>query len=175
MKVAIFDLDGTLYLKNSHIEILTKYYNTKFYKSIFFKIFYCIFPQKAQNLLNNRYSKIPDTYKRNFVLPFRESALYLLEELKNKDYEIIIISNAPMELIAGAANILKVKFKRAEIGKKHLVLEKNIKELVVCTDNITDLELLKKAKYRYIYVNKKTRKFFKKNLSKENIFYMEGK
>lgn len=175
MKVAIFDLDGTLYLKNSHIEILTEYYNTKFYKSVFFKIFYYIFSKKAQNLLNDRYNKIPNTYKKNFILPFRESALYLFEELKNKGYKIIIISNAPIELIACAANILRVDFKRAEIGKKHLVLEKKIDELVVCTDNITDLELLKKAKYSYIYVNQKTRKFFKKNLAQENIFYMEEK
>ncbi|WP_373076707.1 HAD family hydrolase [Fusobacterium mortiferum] len=173
MKVAIFDLDGTLYLKNSHIEILTEYYNTKFYKSIFFKIFYYIFPNKAQNLLNNRYNKIPDIYKKNFILPFRKSALCLFGELKNKGYEIIIISNAPIELIANAAKRLKVDFKRAEIGKKHLELGRNVDELIVCTDNLTDLELLKKAKYRYIYVNKKTSKFFKKNLVQENIFYME--
>lgn len=38
-KVAVFDLDGTLYHKNSHIEILNYYYNTSFFTSILFRIF----------------------------------------------------------------------------------------------------------------------------------------
>ena len=33
-KIAVFDLDGTLYEENSHIEILSKFYKTNIYKSL---------------------------------------------------------------------------------------------------------------------------------------------
>lgn len=34
--LAVFDLDGTLWNKNSHYEILESYFKTSFYNSFFF-------------------------------------------------------------------------------------------------------------------------------------------
>ena len=46
-KIAVFDLDGTLYKENSHIEILSEFYKTNIYKSLILKIFY--------NLIHNNF------------------------------------------------------------------------------------------------------------------------
>lgn len=172
MKLAIFDLDGTLYLKNSHLEILNNFYKTEFYTSKIFKIFYRIFPHKIQNYLIDKYNKIPKDKKENYILPFRRSAIELLSRKKEDGFKIIIISNAPYELVKSAANYLKVDFKHSEIGKKHKLISRDtISDLFVCTDNITDIELIKLADEGYIYVRNNEKKF-KKNLKNKRIKYI---
>lgn len=83
-KIAVFDLDGTLYEENSHIEILSKFYKTNIYKSLILKIFYKIFPKYTLKILKKQYDLIPSNFKKNFILPFRESALKLLEKKKKR-------------------------------------------------------------------------------------------
>lgn len=166
-KLAIFDLDGTLYLKNSHIEILSKYYNTGYYNSLIFKMFSKFFPKITLKYLNYKYDKISLQIKKSFLLPFRESALKLLEEKRKAGYKIKIISNAPYLLIENAGKALNVEVAKAEISKKGKILSSEDYDfLFVCTDNITDRDLLEMADEQYIYVNKKTKKYFEKYFKK---------
>lgn len=166
-KLAIFDLDGTLYLKNSHIEILSNYYKTNYYNSLIFKIFLKFFPKMTLKYLNYKYDKIPLQIKKNFLLPFRKSALKLLEEKRKAGYKIKIISNAPYLLIENAGRVLNAEFIKAEISKKGECLYfEDYDFLFVCTDNITDRDLLEIADEQYIYVNKRTKKYFEKYFKK---------
>ena len=171
-KIAVFDLDGTLYEENSHIEILSKFYKTNIYKSLILKIFYKIFPKYTLKILKKQYDLIPSNFKKNFILPFRESALKLLEKKRREGYKIIIISNAPFHLVENAAKKLDVDFEIANIGEKDKVLKKYFyKKLMVCSDNTTDINILKLADEKYIYIkNKRAEKKFK---DIEKAFFLE--
>lgn len=166
-KLAVFDLDGTLYSKNSHIEILSKYYNTNYYNTLICKILFKFFPVIMLKYLNYKYERIPLHIKETFLLPFRKSALKLLEEKRSAGYKIKIISNAPYLLIKNAAKILNVEFAKAQICRKsEILLSEKYDFLFVCTDNITDIDLLEIADEQYIYINEKTKKYFKKYFKK---------
>lgn len=162
-KLAIFDLDGTLYACNSHIEFLNQNYHIKIFNSKLMKLLGLIVPRthlKILYWLYNKKIKLVD----DFMLDFRESAIHILENKREEGFEIVIISNAPKKLIQSAANRLNVNWLRADIGEKDKVLIRNYnyKYLYVCTDNLTDINLLDLADSKTIYITNKTKKIFLK-------------
>lgn len=119
-KIAIFDIDGTIFRKNLHFELIDELTWLK------------IFPRKARNILTDLYTNwlehkgtyeayrraIVDLYasyikgcsKRDvekashIVMPFYEDRTYIFAEeliakLKKENYHIIAISGSPMEIV----------------------------------------------------------------------------
>ncbi len=172
-KLALFDLDDTLLEGNSHIEVLNCYYRTKFFSSIITKIIGKISEKLQLKILYYFYNKIPEYYIQNFLMPFRKDLLNLLLKMQKDGFSVCIISNAPIELLTKHANYINVPFIHAEHYKKYETLKKyyEYNYLFVCTDNISDIDLLKHADNNLICCKKRKRKIFKKTLSKAN-FYM---
>jgi phosphoserine phosphatase len=160
--LAVFDLDGTLYKCNSHIELLNQRYKVKVFDSIIMKAIGKIWKKGYLKLLYKCYEKVPLEYIENFTPEFRKSALEIMEEKKREGYFIVIVSNAPNELIEAASKRLNVDWLQARIGyKKEVVIQNyNFENLFVCTDNLTDINLLDIASERMIYVTKKTKHVF---------------
>jgi phosphoserine phosphatase len=161
-KLAVFDLDGTLYKCNSHIELLNKYYGLKVFDCIIAKLFGLVFKTTYLKLLNYFYNRIPNNIKDDFTPEFRISAIQILNAKRENGYEIIIVSNAPSELIRSAAKRLNVDWLRADINRKNEVVSTKYRynQLFVCTDNTSDMNLLDMANERVIYVSKRTRELF---------------
>lgn len=171
-KIAVFDLDETLYLKNSHIEVISAYYNFCF-ENVFFKVIAYLFPSLYLKILNFFYNKVPFSYIESFKLDFRSSAIELLKEKRAQGYHIVIISNAPKELIEVAAKRLNVDFYRAEPNRKsEKLLNYSYDKLFVCTDNITDMDILAIANERYVYIKSEGRKKYFSKL--DHVIFMEG-
>ncbi len=172
-KIAIFDLDGTLWKENSHIHIVEEFYGTKRFSCLTMRIFARFFPKIFLDILNYYYGHIPKEYIENFNIPFRESAKLLFEEYKKRGFLTIIISNAPIEIVEHAAKRLHTNFLRTDIGQKYMVFSQKYEcqTIMVCTDNKTDLDLLKEADIKYIYASEKNKKFFKKYI--QNAEFME--
>jgi phosphoserine phosphatase len=161
-KLAVFDLDGTLWCENSHLVILNQYYKTKLFSSYFSKGISLLVPKIHLYLLHWLYNRVPQKFVDDFSLPFRNSALELLNEKKREGYYPIIISNAPNKIIEGAARRLDIAFYRADIGKKDKVVKGNFKwdNLFVCTDNVSDTNLIYLSDTSTLYVNKNNVKLF---------------
>lgn len=160
--LAIFDLDGTLYYSNSHIEFLNYKYKYKVFNSKVMKLFGVITPKIYLRILFWFYDRALSESTNEFILEFRKSAIQLLKRKKEEGYKIVIISNAPKELIEAAAKSLDVDWLKAEIGEKDKILLNNYKykNLYVCTDNISDMNLLDIADSKTIYITNKTQKRF---------------
>lgn len=164
-KLAVFDLDGTLWEPNSHIDIVNKYYKTTIFSSPLYKAYSKIFPKGYLKLLNKKYKKIPKDYIVSYKPVFRESALTLLEQKKNDGYLMLIASNAPVEIVETAANRLSLDFIRADASQKYdaICRKYQFDYLLVCTDNKSDWDLLEKADKSVIYTHKRNKKFFVKH------------
>lgn len=175
-KIAVFDLDDTLYIGNSHIEILCKYYRTELFKSIFFKIIGKLFPEFERKILNYLYQKIGVSVKENFTLNFNEDVLNILQEKKREGYLILIVSNAPEELLINAAKNLNVEYLSAPPYLKGDVLkqEYSYKYLFVCTDNKSDLDLLLLSDDAVITCKNRHKPFFEKKLKNKKYYFFEG-
>jgi hypothetical protein len=160
--LAVFDLDGTLYECNSHIELLNAKYRVKFFDSIIMKIIGKLFNDIYLKILMYAYNRVPVEYIREFNIEFRASALELLKKAKNDGFHIVIISNAPKELIEAAAQRLNLEWYRAEIGCKNDIVQNKFeyKYLFVCTDNVSDINLLDLADEKYIFVTNKSKSIF---------------
>ena len=172
-KIAVFDLDGTLWKENSHIHIIEQFYRTRWFSSFFMKVFAHFFPKEYLKLLNHYYKKIPLEYIKGYHLPFRKSAVSLFEQYKEKGFFMLIVSNAPEQIVKQAGERLGIGYLRTDAGEKYSVFSSMYKYeyLMVCTDNRTDLDLLEKADEKYIYASEKNRKFFEKHIS--GVEYME--
>ncbi|HAS6198952.1 hypothetical protein [Vibrio vulnificus] len=159
-KLAIFDLDGTLYFGNSHVRIVDSYFNINF-DWFLFKILGKISLKIYMGLLYFLYNRIPKSFKRDYTLDFRPDCLALLKELSENNYNIIIVSNAPIELVRAAARKLSLDFYRTEINMKHTVLSRlDYEYLFVCTDNVSDISLLEHADESIVYCREKNRNLF---------------
>lgn len=163
--VAVFDLDGTLWKVNSHYEILNLYYNTTFWTSFIYKALYKISQTFGDFIRDKYFHKIPESFIDNVKFDFDDKIVSLLENKRNQGYEILIISNAPNEIIVkNAALRLNCKYICAGVGEKYkaLVQSYSYNELFVCTDNPTDIDLLEKSTSCHIITTKRTRAFFAK-------------
>lgn len=119
-KIAIFDIDGTIFRKNLHFELIDEL------------TWLQIFPRKARNILTKLYTNwlehkgtyepyrraIVDLYAEyikgctkkdvekasQIVMPFYENRTYifaeeLIKKLKKENYNIIAISGSPIEIV----------------------------------------------------------------------------
>ena len=173
-KIAVFDLDDTLYIGNSHIEFLCKHYNTILFKSIMFKALGRLIPNIQHKVMFFLYDRIDSINKEKFLLKFRPSVISLLEQKKLAGFHPIILSNAPRQLLINAANKLGVDYIAADVSKKSNALVESYKynTLFVCTDNKTDLDLIELADEAVITCKMKNRKYFIKNLKNKKYEFM---
>lgn len=162
--IAVFDLDGTLWNGNSHYAILNAYFKTNFYTSFLFRIASHFLRNTMYRFICKKYEEIPKAFSLSFKMEFNEMTLSLIEKKKKEGCFCLIESNAPLEIIVGAANRLNLPYLKAPIGKKKSVLDKNYsyKTLFVCTDNIEDMDLIAAADSRKIIITKNNAAFFKK-------------
>lgn len=163
-KIAVFDLDGTLWDVNSHHEILNQYYKCNFWTSFLFKILFKVLPKKITKIRDMYFNRIPDSFIDSIQIPFNNKYIELLKEKYNEGYHIIIISNAPHELIVkNAATRLQCDWLCSPEGKKLTMLEKKYKYdyLFVCTDNRTDIDLLEQSNEYQIVTKRNNKRFFR--------------
>lgn len=163
VNIAVFDLDGTLWKVNSHYELLNLYYKTTFWTSFFYKVINKISQKYADYVRDKYFKKIPESFIDNVNFEFDRKIVSMLENKRNQGYEIVIISNAPKEIIVkNAATRLNCKYICAKAGEKFNALIHNYSynELFVCTDNTTDIDLLKRATQYCIITTKRSRRFF---------------
>lgn len=165
-KIAVFDLDGTLYNKNSHIEILNYYYNTSFFTNILFRIFAFFCPALHLKIMNIFYNRIPAKVKHKYILSFNNEILKLFYEYRRKGYKTLIISNAPYELVKNAAQKLETSFLTSTPSCKAKILLENYKfnQLFVCTDNKSDIDILSLADEAFIIAKNRDKKYYEKVL-----------
>lgn len=163
-KIAVFDLDGTLWKENSHYEILCEYFGTNFYKSLFFRVFRRFFAKCAYQFICKKYEEIPKEYAYSFLLCFDSEIVSLLKSKQGEGFFCVIVSNAPQEIIINAASKLNVAYLKAPIGSKKIVLDENFsyKKLFVCTDNIEDIDLVSASDSRKIIFTAHNKKFFER-------------
>lgn len=161
-KIAVFDLDGTLWKENSHIEICNAYYKTKFFTSFIYRAISHFFRKQMYQFLWYCYRRIPKDFVSHFNLQFDCEMLYLIEQKQNEGFFCLIISNAPYEIVFHAAKRLSLPFLHAPQFQKKKVLDENYdyNTLFVCTDNIEDLDLLKASDARRIVFTKYNQKKF---------------
>lgn len=154
-KIAVFDLDGTLWKVNSHYEILNKYYNTAYWTSFMFRLYACCFPENAVRKRDVFYSKIPESFINSMSFEFNEKVVGLLRKKESEGFKVLIISNAPTEcIVRNASDRLGCNYLTAKVGEKVLELKRyyRYQSLFVCTDNTTDVDLLREAdSYRIIH------------------------
>lgn len=174
-KIAAFDLDGTLYKDNSHIEILCMYYNTIFFKSIFFVALGKISSKIQLKIMDFMYERIPHTVRENFILEFSPKILRLLKKKTDMGYYPVILSSAPFDLIKGAAEYLKIDFCKCIAGKKNEALLQRYKynRLFVCTDNKTDVNLINLADEAVITAPQKHRDYFVEKIRGVNYIFID--
>ena len=163
-KIAVFDLDGTLWDKNSHIEILNAYYKTNFFSSFIFRGISHFFRKQMYKFIWYCYRKIPKEFVFQFKLQFNKETLELLKTTMGENYFCLILSNAPYEIVFHAAERLKIPFLQAPQYQKKKILDENYRysQLFVCTDNIEDLDLLEASNSRKIIFTKHNAKVFNK-------------
>nr|WP_318717326.1 HAD family hydrolase [uncultured Treponema sp.] len=163
-KIAVFDLDGTLWKVNSHHELLNLYYKTHFFSSFSYRVLFRLFPFLMKKIRNLFFEKIPDDFINSVNFDFTDEIVDMLNTKKSSGFKILIISNAPRELIiSNAAKRLNCDYLCALAGEKLKILNLNYKysELFVCTDNPTDLDLISSAtKYFLIFPNARIKHFF---------------
>lgn len=162
--LAVFDLDGTLWNRNSHYEILNSYFKTNFYKSFLFRLFRHFFKSWAYKIICKKYEKIPKDYASSFLLEFNSEIVSLLRQKQTEGYFCLIVSNAPSEILVSAARTLDVPYLKAPIGKKKQILDEkySYKNLFVCTDNVEDIDLVEASSSRKIVYTKANKDFFSK-------------
>ncbi|WP_019551919.1 haloacid dehalogenase-like hydrolase [Propionispira raffinosivorans] len=165
-KLAVFDLDDTLYDGNSHLLVLEAYYDTKLFRGLFFRALWKLLPSAQVKILWVLYNKIPNDYIINFEIKFKEKIIRILNKKKKEQFKILIVSTAPNKLIEVAANKLNIEWFHAEKNGKLEVIKKEFMYdyLFVCTDNETDLDILRVANSHVICCKKTHREFFKRNL-----------
>lgn len=164
-KIAVFDLDGTLWNFNSHYEILNLFYKTKFWTSYFYRAVNKFVPSAGILFRDFFYRRIPDEFVSGVRLPFNEEIVALLEKKRSEEFYILIISNAPADvIISNAAARLSCDWMRSEIGEKFMTLRHkfDFRELFVCTDNVSDFDLVQNATSYCLIPRKSVKKFYQK-------------
>lgn len=165
-KLAVFDLDDTLYVGNSHFALLNKYFRTSFFSSILMRALGKYLPSLRMKICNYSYQRIPKNIRQNFTLPCRPEVVSILKKKQSQGFKVIIVSNAPDDLLIAAESKFHVPVLRADFGCKSKVVrcDYDYGELFVCTDNKTDLDLLYLANEAVLTCRAKDQSFFEKNL-----------
>lgn len=197
MKIAIFDVCGTLYNSNTTFDFLDNYFsNNK--KYLFFRKISNLFIVKVLNHYIYKYMKIDiiriygtsflknetinniHDYSKKFVYknlePKIKSNIYdMLKTYKNNNYKIILMSGSYEFIIehvssyVGADSFFASELEKSDTlyygsYKKDILLNKyqllkenfpNITELIVISDNKTDLNLMLEANEAFAICNKK--------------------
>lgn len=147
--ISVFDLDGTLWKKNSHIFMLNMYFHTRFYTGLIARIFSRLFPGFWQKIIDRKFAEIPQAFVSDFDLSNFgiDASIKNIFEEKKKNSTVVIVSNAPEGIVQKASSFFGVEGFHAQAGKKLNVLQKHYKykNLFVCTDNKTDSDLLESA------------------------------
>lgn len=162
--ISVFDLDGTLWEKNSHLFILNSYFHTGFYTGLIARFFSHFFKSAWQHTIDKKLQKVPSSFIENFDISefeINDKIRNLLEE-KKLNSKVVFISNAPEQIVRKAAACFGVDGFRADAGKKSDVLRENFnyKKLFVCTDNKSDSDLLKIADDKVFITKTKKEKFY---------------
>lgn len=174
--ICVFDLDGTLWEENSHVEIVGKYRYGKFYSVMrpFEKIIAHFRPKEYQKYLNASFEKIPVEFVKTYPYQYRNDALKELEKRRKEGNSLLILSNAPPIVAQIAAKKVQVEYLSAEIGEKDKALIKRFPrwdKLVVVTDNLSDANLLLLADEAIIYTPRKRKKKFETLGLKKTVCY----
>jgi hypothetical protein len=164
-KIAVFDLDGTLWKYNSHIEILNHYYHTSFFSSLVFRGICHFFRPLMYKVMCHLYNKIPKDFSLCFELPFNDDILKLLRKMQEDKWFVLLVTNAPYEIAYHAAERLSIPFLQAPIGHKKEILDNSYlyKTLFICTDNMEDLDLIKVSSFRKLIFTKYNKSFFEEH------------
>lgn len=143
--IAVFDLDGTLWAENSHLYVLNQYYKTTFFTSICFKFLYKIFPGKMQTYIDRKIEPVSKDFIGGLNYTYNDEVLKLLRKKENECDKVLIITNAPLQIVDYAEKVFNVTALHASIGKKLTVLREYCEYTVlfVCTDNRSDRDLLR--------------------------------
>lgn len=160
-RLAVFDLDGTLWKENSHSDIINKYYNYNAIQIFMSKIFNRITPHRYMKWLNTKFDGIPDDFVSMYNPTVDVRTLQMLENYKISRWNVCIISNAPLRIVKMAERRFGVCGYHAEIGNKSGVLDTlKYDELNVVTDNVSDLDIIKKADKAFVVITEKNRNYF---------------
>lgn len=178
-KICIFDLDGTLWKVNSHLDIVNKYYSYNGFVISFNRIWCALFYSSFMNHLNLLFEKIPCSYKENYNPPFRTDGENLLKKAKNEYDSVLVISTAPEEILNNVKKRVDIPVIQSLAGKKYETLKSYIKGdigyLCAVTDNLSDRDLIEHADRVIIYSNKRREKKFRKFSLPENTVFKDWK
>ena len=173
-KLAVFDLDDTLYDGNSHFMLLNAHYKTTFFTSIFMRILGRVLPSIRMLICNYCYYRIAEGVRKNFALPYRSDVMEVLRKKQQEGWTAVIVSNAPDDLLQGAAARLHLQALRAGFHQKAEVVRDcfEYENIFVCTDNKTDIDLLELADEAVITCRSKDNEYFTKRLGNKKIEFM---
>lgn len=176
-KLAVFDLDDTLYVGNSHFEILNRHFHTSFFTSLIYRAIGKFFPSIAMKLANVMYEKIPVPERKQFLLPCRSDVMSILRQKQEEGYIPVIVSNAPIELLQSAALYFRLDYYQAGAGEKGRIVQENLTydTLFVCTDNKTDIDLIDLANEAVLTCKQRHKPFFRAHLKKDNYRFIDEK
>lgn len=210
MKVAVFDVCGTLYNSNTTFDFLDSYFSENKRYRLFRKISE-LFPVKVLNHYIYKYIKIDmirvygtrflknhttdeiQAYSRSFVHEYlrgkiKKEIVSLLDDYKKDGYEIVLMSGSYEFIIKEVSAYFEVSHfyaskldisKEIHTGKyeNDILLSKlqllkeefpTISELIVVSDNKTDLDLMLASNQAFAVCNKKKHfKFWKENNNKK--------
>ncbi len=176
-KLAVFDLDGTVWKENSHVDIVNKYYKYGTIIIMLEKVLNRIMPGEYMQWLNNKFNKIPNHYIAQYNPTVNTNVLQLEEKYKENLWNICFISNAPLRIVQMAEERFGIKGYHADVGEKANVVENmSYDELHIVTDNISDLDIIEKAQKAIIIITKNNKKFFTRYIKEKkvhNLFLVE--
>lgn len=167
-KLAIFDLDGTIWKENSHTDIVDKYYGIKA-NSLLMKLYRHMLPDIYMKWLNYKFDKIPSLYIQKYKPTLNMQVIDLIKEYQKEGWKCIIISNAPQRIVDMAEKRFLIKAYHGAISNKSQILKRmNYAKLNVITDNISDYDLIAKADYSIIIMTEYNKRYFIKKKAKIN-------
>lgn len=175
-KIIVFDLDGTFWSVNSHMDIIQQYYGSNLFKQLIHKVIGKCLPKTHLKYITALFDKIPDSYVSNYCPNFRQDALKILNKARIEGYDVLIISLAPQRILNNVSKRLDFPVLKSSLGKKSEILKQHYTSweiLVVVTDNISDCDLVNMADKAIIYASPKRIKRFQKKCNISDIEFRD--